>query len=433
MRRKLTQLFALCALTVSTLSPLVVHSQEEAQQDLRYENWYQVELIIFDRRYQSSAYNAETWPNNIELFYPAKVDFLFTEEEWYSQTCVHNDADATDGVSREYRNKRNCNPALIHEAGINNGVNTPASTRQTEVPNESGSKLSINAELPAGPASQLPKMEIPRIKLPKNDRHLNTKARRIASRPGFKILFHEAWRQDFNADSQDQHIVLTGGNAVENHFELEGSIKLSLSRYLHLETNLWRVQFQPNYGQEIPYWPPLPPIPAPSFETLSLSNDDTVVIDDMSATQRHDSTLSTSSLPSSDILLSNDAHTNRVSPQGHNQRSDAQGSFNLSGSTLSGSRLSGSHPSEQTDSGFSFANEFGFSTEDNRNKANLVSEIITLKQKRRMRSNELHYIDHPRLGILIKITPYEVLLPNNKLEAVQKPALDLSQVTNTAP
>ncbi|MAS25712.1 MAG: hypothetical protein CMH99_10195, partial [Oceanospirillaceae bacterium] len=26
---------------------------------------------------------------------------------------------------------------------------------------------------------------------------------------------------------------------------------------------------------------------------------------------------------------------------------------------------------------------------------------------RRMRSNELHYIDHPMLGIVIKITPIE--------------------------
>lgn len=34
--------------------------------------------------------------------------------------------------------------------------------------------------------------------------------------------------------------------------------------------------------------------------------------------------------------------------------------------------------------------------------------VIHLKQKRRrMRSNELHYIDHPVLGILIKIMPYE--------------------------
>jgi len=34
-----------------------------------------------------------------------------------------------------------------------------------------------------------------------------------------------------------------------------------------------------------------------------------------------------------------------------------------------------------------------------------VNQIVTLQQKRRMRSGELHYVDHPKLGILIKMTP----------------------------
>jgi hypothetical protein len=32
---------------------------------------------------------------------------------------------------------------------------------------------------------------------------------------------------------------------------------------------------------------------------------------------------------------------------------------------------------------------------------------IRLRQKRRMRSKELHYIDHPRFGVIALITPYE--------------------------
>ncbi|GMR16798.1 MAG: peptidoglycan binding protein CsiV [Gammaproteobacteria bacterium] len=51
-----------------------------------------------------------------------------------------------------------------------------------------------------------------------------------------------------------------------------------------------------------------------------------------------------------------------------------------------------------------------FSILDNENERNKVQKqgVIHLKQKRRrIRSNELHYIDHPVLGILIRITPYE--------------------------
>ena len=36
------------------------------------------------------------------------------------------------------------------------------------------------------------------------------------------------------------------------------------------------------------------------------------------------------------------------------------------------------------------------------------SNVIKLQQKRRMRSKELHYIDHPRFGVLAIITPLEL-------------------------
>lgn len=35
-------------------------------------------------------------------------------------------------------------------------------------------------------------------------------------------------------------------------------------------------------------------------------------------------------------------------------------------------------------------------------------QIVLLKEKRDMRSSEVHYIDHPLLGLIIKITPYTI-------------------------
>ena len=37
----------------------------------------------------------------------------------------------------------------------------------------------------------------------------------------------------------------------------------------------------------------------------------------------------------------------------------------------------------------------------------VLSQVIPMKQSRRMRSKELHYIDHPMLGILVRVTPIE--------------------------
>lgn len=37
----------------------------------------------------------------------------------------------------------------------------------------------------------------------------------------------------------------------------------------------------------------------------------------------------------------------------------------------------------------------------------VVENVVLVQQSRRMRSSELHYIDHPEVGILIKVIPYE--------------------------
>lgn len=46
-------------------------------------------------------------------------------------------------------------------------------------------------------------------------------------------------------------------------------------------------------------------------------------------------------------------------------------------------------------------------TEGEKTQEYLVKRIVKLSQDRSMRSNEVHYIDHPLLGIIVKIIPYE--------------------------
>lgn len=52
--------------------------------------------------------------------------------------------------------------------------------------------------------------------------------------------------------------------------------------------------------------------------------------------------------------------------------------------------------------------------------AGIVYQPIRLQQSRRMRSNELHYLDHPRLGVIARITPVEA-----------EPEADADQPPNT--
>ncbi len=57
------------------------------------------------------------------------------------------------------------------------------------------------------------------------------------------------------------------------------------------------------------------------------------------------------------------------------------------------------------------------------NQAKSPNELISFQQSRRMRSKEIHYIDHPLVGALIRIIPVEH--PLKAIEKQQEESLDL--------
>jgi hypothetical protein len=59
--------------------------------------------------------------------------------------------------------------------------------------------------------------------------------------------------------------------------------------------------------------------------------------------------------------------------------------------------------------------ELQFIPEDAEN----LNKTLSLQQTRRMRSQEVHYIDHPSLGVLIRILPFENPLDTKAKEAQQ--------------
>lgn len=61
------------------------------------------------------------------------------------------------------------------------------------------------------------------------------------------------------------------------------------------------------------------------------------------------------------------------------------------------------------------------------NQAKSPSELISFQQSRRMRSKEIHYIDHPLVGALIRIIPVEH--PLKAIEKQQEESLDLPTET----
>lgn len=52
-----------------------------------------------------------------------------------------------------------------------------------------------------------------------------------------------------------------------------------------------------------------------------------------------------------------------------------------------------------------------------------VDRTVVMRQHRRMRSNELHYLDHPLMGILVKVTPYEEPEPESEPATETEPSV----------
>jgi hypothetical protein len=175
------------------------------------------------------------------------------------------------------------------------------------------------------------------------DRQFSGKAAAMQSSGRYRVLFHEAWIQPMGSQSQALPIVIDRSGDGGPWPELQGTIKLYLSRYFYLETNLW-LNTQGEYLSgtwQMPA-PPLAPVSAPARNRVQ-SNTSQVAI---------------TASPGQSYSRSVVAETQQMTA-----------------------------PDEALDSGYPYRH------------------AVLLQQTRRMRSGEVAYVDHPLLGVLIKITP----------------------------
>lgn len=300
-------------LTLKLLTIMISHysfAQTSAEETEEPVQWYQVEVMIFanDSAYASSS---EHWPEEVELQYPARIirlqDSGFSaslpsqppsSQRLPSQTMpVDNGLQAMDNAIARHQAK----PAIIQEQQIAQDGFEP-----------------------------------PFVKLEPDTFLLGNASNRLGRQSNIRILFHESWRQPVISRDDSTSILIRGGERFDDHFELEGSVNLSVERYLHLKTDLWLNTFRSAAGLEFS-WPKLPPIP----QGLSA--------------------------PAETI-----------------HQTSAQGGlpFNY-------------HPQ-------------GFAMLPMHSRQFEVDRTVVLRQSRRMRSEELHYIDHPLMGVLVKVIPYEV-------------------------
>lgn len=179
------------------------------------------------------------------------------------------------------------------------------------------------------------------------DEEFQQALRSIKLSSNYEIMAEASWNQPALDNEQAIPVLIQAGDEFGGYHELEGSITLVVSRYLHLKTNLWLSDYIQQVEMISPWWE----------DSNAISNrfgDD--------EDQNSDSV----ELPYQEVDFSSQNYSETVTR----------------------------YESVRT---------------------------VVLDESRRMRSGELHYLDNPMLGILVKVVPYKPTasdedLPDSPLE-----------------
>ncbi|MBQ0797709.1 MAG: hypothetical protein KBT63_00395 [Porticoccaceae bacterium] len=86
----------------------------------------------------------------------------------------------------------------------------------------------------------------------KDERQLGPEAYTLGRSNNYRVLYHQAWRQPGRGSANMPWVRIAGGGKHGAHHELEGSVRVYLSRFLHLETDLWKIVFGSNTDSSSP-------------------------------------------------------------------------------------------------------------------------------------------------------------------------------------
>lgn len=287
------------------------------------ERWYQVELLIFSHE---SGATAEQWEPLPELSYPSTARFLTYPQQIKSRQQQHDGSSEVDEFGRQF--------LRLTPDKLDNKQAVP------DIPNAGTSASTTQAA--QGTEALIANTPTPFTALSKKSAEFYGKAAYMQRSGRYKTLFHETWVQPVRGESTAVPIIIDRSGDSGQWPRLQGSVKLHIARYLHIETNLWLN----TQGQYLPgEWR----MPAPPLGPLS------VIIEEPPEAPADPYFLNQETAPPSaetavldeGILVE---ETGPVYPWRH---------------------------------------------------------AVLLQQKRRMRSQEVHYIDHPLLGVVIKFMPLD--------------------------
>lgn len=341
----------------------VSYGQSTAQIDAP-ENWYQVEVILFN---QPSNVNSETSTPSLPLKFSDNIIYLTNviEEKQRESLMIEGallpEITSNDPVSElEQHDKtlmQSIDPLSLEEDSFELNPSEDGVLEELVMEHEKENLF-------------IPEYEDEFQILDSKIRDLNDTARSL-NRRGFNVFFHESWR--FVADESDSQnwIVIGAGDQLDGRSEIEGSIRFYKSRFLHFEANLWKLIFPTNIENSSEQYFKLPDIPEEyeeerTFWKLSkLVENKTTEITEITENygSRSDETIEQSNGRLKN-LIAKDYAINRFEPAPDIEK------------TAPASNL-------------------------------LLDDLWTIIQSKRIDDGKLYYLDHPELGMIINAKSYE--------------------------
>jgi len=261
-----------------------------------FNDWYQIELIVFKQKQVQSS--DETWPLS-DLRYPENMVYvapsdpqdlspqtlgqlkdllayealIFTNEGAPSESQV---ALSSSNFMFESRSRKAPVISTIEKGdrlkGDNLNNNDPNASQGAEFSLENDATdegLDSNPNIIDLDTLFDPDLPLAFRALEKSNHQLNGISRSINRSSLYELLLHQAWLQPVTTASTSKPVLLQLGSHYDDSFEIDGTIKLSRSRFLHIDTDLWFTEFTSRYQQAFtPMTLDLPPAAANKYRNI---------------------------------------------------------------------------------------------------------------------------------------------------------------------
>ena len=224
-----------------------------------------------------------------------------------------------------------------------------------------------------------------------SERMLEREASRIDPQGDMSVIWHQRWIEAVQPEAGEIRHPVSISLPGEPEIKVEGTFSLYLSRYLHITTDLY-VQ---HLSEQMPEEPVLQQIESANGDVIALSSENSLIANAAGELPMQNTT--------TQALGINAATIPQPSAIPAQQPSELELSLLANQPTLQQAlKIDGRYP----------------------------VRAAHVKLARRMRSNELHYLDHPMLGVVIQLTPIDV--PEVEMPEPATESLSTSATSTTA-